>query len=607
MTFKVGTAALIKYNHGTAGATVAYRVIDESGGLFGSAGTLTESSVYPGLYEGTFTPDAAGFWTVCILVGTAVYAMVYPVEVGLIVDANTDIETLIARLTAARAGYLDNLSAGAAALETTLTAIKGSSWSTETLKVIKDAITALNNLTDVQVWSYATRALTDKAGFSISGTKTTLDALSGTDGDTLKTLSDQVDGVAAKTNIIGASVALESSGNVAAIKTRTDLIPTAVASGLVVTDAGNSTTQFKTDLTEATDDHYNGMILVFTSGSAVGGQARKITDYVGATKIITIDTALAAIPTVGDGFQIAPNYIPAGDATAANQALILGDIGDASASTLGSLYAILGNPATTIVVQIATIDGIIDAINTNLNTLIQQPQCDSGMGASATTIVCADLAGYGEDYFNVGWKMIIVLNDNSHGAAPQGEIRDITDYASVTGTFTTVAFSANVEANDYIMVVKDEVLNLKKKTWFSDASDVINLPATATDINLSDVVLPNITGTIVRVYVGIKFRMIENTSASGANAIQGAQNIRIKKSSGAWGTDDIAAINLADNQWTVAASTREGGDIQMGDNDVVSEVDAFNATYNLRFEDADVDYDYLRLNDVQVFLIVEWF
>jgi len=40
----------------------------------------------------------------------------------------------------ARAGYLDNLSAGAVALEATLTAIKGAGWTTETLKAIRDAI-----------------------------------------------------------------------------------------------------------------------------------------------------------------------------------------------------------------------------------------------------------------------------------------------------------------------------------------------------------------------------------------------------------------------------------------------------------------------------------
>ena len=97
----------------------------------------------------------------------------------------------------------------------------------------------------------------------------------------------------------------------------------------------------------------------------------------------------------------------------------------------------------------------------------------------------------------------------------------------------------------------------------------------------------------------LKVRAIENTSASGANAINGAQAIRVKKSTGTWGVDDVVAINLPDNLWTVAASTRESGDVLIGDNDVKSEVDG-DATYNLRFEDALVDYANLQLNDVLV-------
>ena len=70
------------------------------------------------------------------------------------------VATLAGRLTSTRAGYLDNLSGGAVALEATLTAMKGTGWSTETLKVIKDAITALNNITVADVWGYVTRTLT---------------------------------------------------------------------------------------------------------------------------------------------------------------------------------------------------------------------------------------------------------------------------------------------------------------------------------------------------------------------------------------------------------------------------------------------------------------
>ena len=41
-----------------------------------------------------------------------------------------------------------------------------------------------------------------------------------------------------------------------------------------------STTQMTTDLTEETDDHYNGRVLIFTDGG-LAGQATRITDYVG--------------------------------------------------------------------------------------------------------------------------------------------------------------------------------------------------------------------------------------------------------------------------------------------------------------------------------------
>jgi hypothetical protein len=56
------------------------------------------------------------------------------------------VDELETRLSAARAGYLDNLSGGAVGLEATLTAMKGAGWSTETLKAIKDAL-----LTSAQV------------------------------------------------------------------------------------------------------------------------------------------------------------------------------------------------------------------------------------------------------------------------------------------------------------------------------------------------------------------------------------------------------------------------------------------------------------------------
>ncbi len=63
-----------------------------------------------------------------------------------------------------------------------------------------------------------------------------------------------------------------------------------------------STTQMTTDLTEATDDHYNGRIIIFTTG-VLKNQATDITDYTGATKLLTY-TALTEAPTATDEFVI---------------------------------------------------------------------------------------------------------------------------------------------------------------------------------------------------------------------------------------------------------------------------------------------------------------
>ena len=149
------------------------------------------------------------------------------------------------------------------------------------------------------------------------------------------------------------------------------------------------------------------------------------------------------------------------------------------------------------------------------------------------------------------------------------------------------------------LAILKEDLRVSYFDFWSDTVGVIDLPAVAADVDLPNVVVVLPSGTLFRVVVLLKMRVLENTSGLGANAINGVQAIRVKKSTGTWGVDDIVAIDLADNMWTVPASTRESGDVLIGDNDVKSEVDG-DGTYNLRFEDALVDYNNLRLNDILV-------
>jgi hypothetical protein len=63
-----------------------------------------------------------------------------------------------------------------------------------------------------------------------------------------------------------------------------------------------STTEMTTDLTEATDNHFNGSTLKWTSG-VLKDQETDITDYTGATKKLTF-TAVTEAPSAADTFII---------------------------------------------------------------------------------------------------------------------------------------------------------------------------------------------------------------------------------------------------------------------------------------------------------------
>ena len=133
--------------------------------------------------------------------------------------------------------------------------------------------------------------------------------------------------------------------------------------------------------------------------------------------------------------------------------------------------------------------------------------------------------------------------------------------------------------------------------FWSDVDDVVDLPAIAADIALPSVVVSGLPAGAVldKVVTMLKVRAIENTNAGGPNAINGAQNIQVRKGAGAW----VNAINLTNNQWLVAASTREAGDVLIGDNDLKATVDG-DATYGFQIDNALVDLANLRLNDLIV-------
>ena len=98
MGFKIGVAIPIGYYHGASGQTIRARIVDESGGVFGAELTLVENAAVlaagrPGFYESSFTPDAAGTWSVIIYYSSVKYGqMFYDVGGGLTTQEKADVE-----------------------------------------------------------------------------------------------------------------------------------------------------------------------------------------------------------------------------------------------------------------------------------------------------------------------------------------------------------------------------------------------------------------------------------------------------------------------------------------------------------------------------------
>ncbi len=73
--------------------------------------------------------------------------------------------------------------------------------------------------------------------------------------------------------------------------------------GTVQSDAGNSATQFKTNLASSVDNFYNDMIVKFTSG-ALQGEVKFVTGYTGATNILYFVPGFTGTPANGDTFDL---------------------------------------------------------------------------------------------------------------------------------------------------------------------------------------------------------------------------------------------------------------------------------------------------------------
>ena len=147
--------------------------------------------------------------------------------------------------------------------------------------------------------------------------------------------------------------------------------------------------------------------------------------------------------------------------------------------------------------------------------------------------------------------------------------------------------------------------------FWSAPEDKLTLAAAAADLAFPDILVSGLpaTATLRRVVLMMTCRALFDTSGA-ANYIDAAsKTLRVKKSTGAWGTDDLIAITFSVNSLYCVASAKEAGPVVIGAHDVKIEVDG-DATYNIRSDQSvrgdaiSVLADSLELYDVQVGLRV---
>lgn len=118
--------------------------------------------------------------------------------------------------------------------------------------------------------------------------------------------------------------------------------------------------------------------------------------------------------------------------------------------------------------------------------------------------------------------------------------------------------------------------------FWSAPENQLTVTATAGDITLPNIVVAGLPSglTVRRTLFIITIRAIRDSSGAINYINAASKTIRIKKSTGTWGEDDMVAITFANQSLYVAASSLEQGPVIIGAANISSVVDG-NATYNV--------------------------
>ena len=178
---------------------------------------------------------------------------------------------------------------------------------------------------------------------------------------------------------------------------------------------------------------------VIWSGGAALGEVRKITAY-NTNGTFTCD-AFSAVVTAGDQLLIIHESLVAIGRNDANNTF---DSSLVTANADGS--------------ALERLEDIHDDVN-DASGLAYSGVCTSA--GTAFTAIVLGLAGFGDDFFNTKYFIQITYNANSHGNSPEPKVRPISDYDTITGTFTWVdTVTDATEVGDKVLIFHESLASL---------------------------------------------------------------------------------------------------------------------------------------------------
>lgn len=367
------------------------------------------------------------------------------------------------------------------------------------------------------------------------------------------------------------------------------------------TALGLATTIIDNTRTEPTG-HWNGQLILITSG-AQNGQLREIVTWDLPTFTFTVAPAFGGAIAAGVTYKVLAGLGPD-----IETALILARLGDPAAHTLASLTAKWGNIARSLdLILGAKWDGAGDlgtdiaAIIAAAGTAAAYAIVNSGLGFRGTVsarpgadqFTIPTLVGLGLGIFadaTAPYYAFVLRSHLNVSGAPQGEMKQVTAYNSVTGVFTAPGFSVQVDAGDDVIILNpriadifsirtqtDKTPNIQHETeWASTPTCDTIASANATDTTEQTITPTFPTGSTRVRAILIASVHVKNDAANTHNI---AFKIQGKKNAGAYGdlldlsaSAQLGLVNLvgATDAWSSAI-------------DVTALVDASASTYTFKF------------------------